>query len=249
MARLLAFTFGLPYNAVTLRSSVSGSQDYCNGVSPNGILAHGQASGRRRGRTSPQRIVSPCLQEPASADNKGSAMRKYRLVIVAWLMTIGWSLALAQPALADFQVTDLGTLGGTPSAAYAINADGQIAGISYTSDGVRHAFLWQNGVMSDLGTFNGGAESQGLAINNSGQVVGVSDINGATLWRGGQIIDLNSLVSPGSGLQLRVAQGINAAGNIVGQGYHVADGSHFAFLLDSRGVTDLGTLSSRNALN
>jgi probable HAF family extracellular repeat protein len=155
--------------------------------------------------------------------------------------------ALEDRCLLSYSITDLGTLGGTPSVAYGINASGQVAGLSYTAGGVRHAFLWQNGAMQDLGTFGGGTESQGLAINNSGQVVGWSDSNGATLWQNGSIIDLNSLIPPTSGLQLGVAQGINSAGSIVGQDYHRTDGLHSAFLLGSGGVIDLGTLGGRES--
>jgi probable HAF family extracellular repeat protein len=39
-------------------------------------------------------------------------------------------------------MTDLGTLGGKSSFAYAINNRGQIAGASYISPVVEHACLW-----------------------------------------------------------------------------------------------------------
>jgi uncharacterized membrane protein len=35
--------------------------------------------------------------------------------------------------------------------------------------------LWQNGVLSDLGTLAGGRNSQAFGINNVGQVVGEAD--------------------------------------------------------------------------
>lgn len=50
--------------------------------------------------------------------------------------------------------TDLGTLGGTVNnIAYAINESGRIVGASdLPGDSTGHAFLWEKGVMTDLGT-------------------------------------------------------------------------------------------------
>src|SRR5438445_11042947 len=52
---------------------------------------------------------------------------------------------------------NLGTLpGGRVSFAYAINDAGQVVGVSEGGSG---AFLWQNGIMTDLGTLGGGSAS------------------------------------------------------------------------------------------
>src|SRR6266571_6367936 len=53
--------------------------------------------------------------------------------------------AVPRPALnlvSQITVTDLGTLGGRISRAFAINDIGQVAGYSQTSSGSEHAFLW-----------------------------------------------------------------------------------------------------------
>jgi probable HAF family extracellular repeat protein len=49
-------------------------------------------------------------------------------------------------------MTDLGTLGGTTSAANGLNAVGQVVGLSATTSGDQHAFLYSGGIMTDLGT-------------------------------------------------------------------------------------------------
>ena len=63
-------------------------------------------------------------------------------------------------------MTNLGTLGGTYSAAVGINSHGEIAGGSGTAAGTSHAFLWERGQMIDLGP------SGAAAINDHGDVVG-----------------------------------------------------------------------------
>ena len=51
------------------------------------------------------------------------------------------------------RVQDLGTLGGSSSWASAINDSGQVIGSSYLAgDQNRHAFLYKDGKMTDLGT-------------------------------------------------------------------------------------------------
>lgn len=88
-------------------------------------------------------------------------------------------------------ITDLGTLpGGSFSSveeadAGGINDKGQIVGFGDTGTGETHAFLWQNGTMTDLGTL-GGSNSYAHGINNKGQIVGNSNKETgethATLW-------------------------------------------------------------------
>ena len=76
---------------------------------------------------------------------------------------------------ARWEITDLGTLGPAwrDSGAAAINARGQIVGTNGTASGKQHAFLWQSGKMTDLGTL-GGRDSGASAINDRGQVIGTS---------------------------------------------------------------------------
>lgn len=76
-------------------------------------------------------------------------------------------------------MSDLGTLGGRNSSAYAVNEDGYVTGWSDTADGERHVFLWHASTgIQDLGTLGGPiAEAWGIG---SGGVVGYSlDANDA----------------------------------------------------------------------
>ena len=84
----------------------------------------------------------------------------------------------------------LGTLGGSYTDAVAINERGQVVGSSHINPpwgpgpANPHAFLWEDGVMTDLGTLSPifVSRSEALAINDRGQVVGWSE----TAWPAGQ---------------------------------------------------------------
>jgi len=112
-------------------------------------------------------------------------------------------------------MTDLGTLGGHSGSAYGINDAGQVVGSSLATDGFMHAFLWQDGTMTDLGGLPGYQFSVAWDINAAGQVVGSSygadGITHAVLWENGGVRDLGNL-----GGRATTAYAINDAGQVVG---------------------------------
>jgi probable HAF family extracellular repeat protein len=118
-------------------------------------------------------------------------------------------IAAKHPLSTKYAVIDLGGLAGSKSAqALAVNDLGQIVGKS-----ANHAFLWENGVMTDLGTL-GGHVSSANAINDLGQVVGESETATgevhAFIWEQGSMRDLGSAGETSS------AHGINKGGVIIG---------------------------------
>jgi probable HAF family extracellular repeat protein len=141
---------------------------------------------------------------------------------------------------------DLGTLGGNNGAATGLNDAGEIVGnADLPGDQVSHAFVWKNGVMTDLGMVPGDGCSNTSNINSKGQVVGSSlacdgSVFHAFLWEnGGPMIDLNTLIPPDSPLILRRAFNINDRGEIVGFARLKASFSeHRAFLLIPCGEGD-----------
>lgn len=126
-------------------------------------------------------------------------------------------------------------------AAIAVNDSGIVVGNSSLPGGVVfHAFIWENGVMTDLGTVAGLQVSAAFSINSKRQVVGEA---GPTpplgwLWEdSGPIVDLNQLVLPGSDLTVVGATYINDRGEIAAQGA-LPNGDSHAILLIPDGDCD-----------
>ncbi len=151
-----------------------------------------------------------------------------------------------------YSITDLGTLGDAYSAAYSeaydINASGQVVGVAEAASGI-HAALWQNGVMTDLGTLGGDyGYSEARGINDAGQVVGFTYVTGNSIRA--------FLITPVSGVYFQdanldghndlmtdlgtlggfnsTAADINASGQVVGSAQFATDsGNTHAFLWEN----------------
>ena len=143
------------------------------------------------------------------------------------------------------RMTDLGTLGGNMSIAYAVNNRGQVAGKSVTASGLRRAFLWEEGQMRDLGVLGPSASSiiEAFGVNEQGQIVGVSwqGSPGITKWngfiwqRGGMsALPPESLCSG--------ARAINNAGHVAGHA-GICLGESVAAMWDRGEAVYLGTLA------
>jgi len=166
------------------------------------------------------------------------------------------------------QIVNLGTLGGSQSIAVSINNKGQATGMAANAipdpfslacifGGVcfgtqSRAFLWDNGVMQDLGTL-GGPDSFGQYVNERGQVAGFSytdstpnDTTGTPtvhpfLWENGRMLDLGSL-----GGTFGQVNRLNNRGDVVGDMTLPGDEFQHPFLWAQGTLTDLGTLGGDN---
>lgn len=127
--------------------------------------------------------------------------------------------------LAKDKMTDLKTLGGNDSIAFSLNQREQVTGQSdittvpdpFFKIPPYHAFLWEDGLLEDLGGVLGGKFSYGNRINNRGEIVGSADLAGdqtahAYIWTGGVVKDLGTLPRDGSS----GAFAINDQGQAVG---------------------------------
>ena len=119
-----------------------------------------------------------------------------------------------------------------------INDRGQVVGQQYVaSRGTWEAFLWADGVVTELGTL-GGYYGGAYGINDRGEIVGTSGTASgsqhAVLWQDGVITDL------GVGSSSSAARAINNRGQVVGQS--TGSGMEHPFLWQDGVMTNLGTL-------
>jgi probable HAF family extracellular repeat protein len=134
-----------------------------------------------------------------------------------------------------FPLPDLGT----GAIAESVNDLGQIAGIIGSADGTTEfGAVWQNGVLTNLGTLPGDFAAIATGINNQGQVVGSTldskfNWSHTFIWQDGVMTDLNTLFPASSNLFALMANKINERGQISGMAIVVSGpdaGNVHAFL-------------------
>ena len=168
-------------------------------------------------------------------------MLRLRNLLVVSMVLVG----VGQAWGAIYSLTDLGDLPGgeNRSEAFAVNNSGQVAGMSSVADG-SHAFLYSNGVMTDLGTLAGHYYSQAVDINDAGLAAGRSIIDETpentsslrpVMFSSGAVISIGSL-----GGNYGFANGINNSSEIVGLSSD-ANGVTHAFRWSNGTMTDLGS--------
>jgi probable HAF family extracellular repeat protein len=130
----------------------------------------------------------------------------------------------------------MGASNGFAGIAHAINDRGQIVGVA--CDAVAcHAALWQKRggkwQETDLGIFTVGGCPNATSVNASAQVVGNDYCAGLPFLSedGATLVDLDTLVSPNSGLQFTEVGQINDEGEITVNGYDANGNNHSVVLI------------------
>jgi probable HAF family extracellular repeat protein len=165
----------------------------------------------------------------------------------------------------DGVMKDLGTLGGDNSQAIWLNDAGDVVGSADlagpTGNQTHDAVLWRDGKIHDLGTVPGDPCSRGRGLNSRGQVVGgSSDCHNflhAFVWEeGAPMLDLNTLIAPGSGYQLTNAININDRGEILAKADPIGvppiddqDLGHLMLLIPCEADDDEGCEANATAAN
>ena len=101
-------------------------------------------------------------------------LRPLRITLAISLIAIGCGLFAASQT--QYTITDLPSLGGTNSRANSTNNRGWLAGYSnLTGNQSRHAALWRDGALTDLGTLGGPNSNVTWSVkSDSGIVAGIS---------------------------------------------------------------------------
>jgi probable HAF family extracellular repeat protein len=182
-------------------------------------------------------VGSTCL----TTQNSNAAM---------WTFGPGQSPTLTDLGVLPGALGNVGT-GGPSSTAIAFNGEGDIVGVSDTKytradTAVQHAFLYNNGVMTDLGAIAGPTyNSTASSVDDSHEIVGstntLSSANGSVLSRAflytnGTMYNLTFFLVGGPTALLTNALWIDCQGNIAAVGTPASGGTTHSYLLVRQGA-------------
>ena len=145
------------------------------------------------------------------------------------------------------EITIIGSFGGTSfgfnGVSTAINNSGQAVGYSYIDDSNRHAFVYSDGVMTDIGSFGG--YSGATDINDLGEIVGFASETAhgfahAFIYSNGVMTEINPFGNPDND---SIARGINNKGQVVGEAANLNGHARNGFIYWGGSITNLGTLA------
>lgn len=130
-----------------------------------------------------------------------------------------------------------------------MNERGQVVGWMGTSVSIdAHGYVWEDGIVTDLGIVPGGSTGQVTAINNLGHVIIVGRVQGTAgtvsrsfLWNDGEFTDLGVL----PGFDITVGWDINDFDQVVGICSKISNPNDRAPFIWQQGImTDLNDLVS-----
>ncbi len=166
-----------------------------------------------------------------SVNDSGRAVG--RLLVDGGFAPVVWDNIDGEPTF-----TALPDMGSSDALAQAISDTGIVVGSMLSAlDEKYHALRWDDGVLTDLGLFEGADPTHANGVNDAGEVVGSRDLDGADETRAvywtpeGEAHDLNDLIAAGSPWILQTAQDINNNGQIIGWGVRTDLGGLRGFVL------------------
>ena len=219
--------------------AINKSGDVAGFISPGGVLpVIWKARVGRTTLTSLPCSLAACQGEALAINDLGQAAG----------VSVGGNVNAFRPVMWDSngQPTDLIPAPGDPgtSEANGINNNGVVIGYYQPQPSINnllHAFRWQSGVFTDLGTIGTDTYSSAWGIDSKGDIVGTSATTFSPILGGDggraflymaatqTMYDLTALV-PGTNWRLNAGYAINDSGQIVGIGI-APDGSVHGFLL------------------